>query len=110
MQLYVKAISNKILRFLYSFFVQMPLEIYWRFSDRLYPDWCDVRQLYVRARLCTLTAMESGPARACDRTLSDDLRHRVEHACTDSRSVECVSEACHSCQRARYHARSDCHS
>ncbi len=37
MQFYVKAISNKILRFLYSFFVQMPLEIYWRFLTAYIP-------------------------------------------------------------------------
>ena len=38
MQFYVKAISNKILRFLYSFFVQMPLEIYWRFLTAYIPS------------------------------------------------------------------------
>ena len=38
MQFYVKAIRNKILRFLYSFFVQMPLEIYWRFLTAYIPS------------------------------------------------------------------------
>ena len=38
MQLYVRSISNKILRFLYSFFVQMPLQIYWRFLTAYVPS------------------------------------------------------------------------
>jgi len=36
--MYVKFISNKFLRFLYSFFVQMPLEIYWRFLTAYVPS------------------------------------------------------------------------
>ncbi len=35
--MYVKFISNKFLRFLYNFFVQMPLEIYWRFITAYVP-------------------------------------------------------------------------
>ncbi len=35
--MYVKFIRNKFLRFLYSFFVQMPLEIYWRFLTAYIP-------------------------------------------------------------------------
>jgi len=38
MILYVKSINNKILRFLYSFFVQMPLEFYWRFLTAYIPS------------------------------------------------------------------------
>ena len=38
MILYVRSINNKILRFLYSFFVQMPLEIYWRFLTAYVPS------------------------------------------------------------------------
>jgi len=38
MILYVRSINNKILRFLYSFFVQMPLEIYWRFLTAYIPS------------------------------------------------------------------------
>ena len=36
--MYVKFINNKILRFLYAFFVQMPLEIYWRFLTAYVPS------------------------------------------------------------------------
>jgi hypothetical protein len=36
--MYVKFISNKFLRFLYSFFVQMPLEVYWRFITAYVPS------------------------------------------------------------------------
>ena len=38
MQLYSKYIENRFLRFLYSFFVQMPLEIYWRFLTAYIPS------------------------------------------------------------------------
>ena len=38
MQLYVKSISNRFLRFLYAFFVQMPLEIYWRYLTAYIPS------------------------------------------------------------------------
>jgi hypothetical protein len=38
MILYVRSINNKFLRFLYSFFVQMPLEIYWRFLTAYVPS------------------------------------------------------------------------
>ena len=37
MQFYVRSISNRFLRFLYGFFVQMPLEIYWRFLTAYVP-------------------------------------------------------------------------
>jgi len=37
MQLYVKSINNKALRFLYGFFVQMPLEIWFRFLTAYVP-------------------------------------------------------------------------
>jgi hypothetical protein len=37
MQFYVRSISNHFLRFLYGFFVQMPLEIYWRFLTAYVP-------------------------------------------------------------------------
>jgi hypothetical protein len=37
MQFYVRSISNRFLRFLYGFFVQMPLEIYWRFITAYVP-------------------------------------------------------------------------
>jgi hypothetical protein len=38
MQLYVKSISNRFLRFLYAFFVQMPLSIYWRYLTAYVPS------------------------------------------------------------------------
>jgi hypothetical protein len=38
MILYVRSINNKILRFLYAFFVQMPLEVYWRFLTAYIPS------------------------------------------------------------------------
>jgi len=38
MQLYVRFIKNSFLRFLYSFFVQMPLQIYWRFLTAYVPS------------------------------------------------------------------------
>jgi hypothetical protein len=37
MELYVKFISNKFLRFLYSFFVQMPLTVWFRFITAYVP-------------------------------------------------------------------------
>jgi hypothetical protein len=36
--MYVKFISNEFLRFLYNFFIQMPLEIYWRFLTAYIPS------------------------------------------------------------------------
>jgi hypothetical protein len=81
MQFYVRSISNRFLRFLYSFFVQMPLEIYWRFITayvptsavflnytsatdlELHAQWSLAQQGLVSASF-PLTCSENGPMHA----------------------------------------------
>jgi len=81
MQFYVRSISNRFLRFLYGFFVQMPLEIYWRFLTayvptsavfinytsvpdlELHAQWTLAQQGLVSASF-PLTCSENGPMHA----------------------------------------------